>query len=231
VGMAKSEGVTEEDVVSVFEALKKKAGELGEGKTEAEYKAAAMAVLRKHGVPKDEAKKIVSFIAGKVAAQGEKPEGKKPEGKLAQKKGQGEKPEGKKPEGKLAQKKGQGEKPEGKKPEGKLAQKKGQGEKPEGKKPEGKLAQKKGQGEKPKEPKWVSVVKAEFKEADTDRSGEVDVAEFTAALAGAGMPQEVVDMIKGMIEEAGLQSFDLKEALDVTGKLLAHAKKEFGAEP
>jgi len=198
VDMAKSEGVTEEDVVSVFEALKKKAGELGEGKTEAEYKAAAMAVLRKHGIPKDEAKKIVSFIAGKVAAQGEKPEGKKPEGK---------------------------------KPEGKLAQKKGQGEKPEGKKPEGKLAQKKGQGEKPKEPKWVSVVKAEFKEADTDKSGEVDVAEFTAALAGAGMPQEVVDMIKGMIEEAGLQSFDLKEALDVTGKLLAHAKKEFGAEP
>jgi len=182
--MAKSEGVTEEDVVSVFEALKKKAGELGEGKTEAEYKAAAMAVLRKHGVPKDEAKKIVSFIAGKVAAQGEKPEGEKPEGK-----------------------------------------------KPEGKKPEGKLAQKKGQGEKPKEPKWVSVVKAEFKEADTNKSGEVDGAEFTAALAGAGMPQEVVDMIKGMIEEAGLQSFDLKEALDVTGKLLAHAKKEFGAEP
>jgi len=174
VGMAKSEGVTEEDVVSVFEALKKKAGELGEGKTEAEYKAAAMAVLRKHGIPKDEAKKIVSFIAGKVAAQGEKPEGKKPEGKLAQKKGQ---------------------------------------------------------GEKPKEPKWVSVVKAEFKEADTNKSGEVDGAEFTAALAGAGMPQEVVDMIKGMIEEAGLQSFDLKEALDVTGKLLAHAKKEFGAEP
>jgi hypothetical protein len=106
VSMAKDEGVTEEDVVSVFEALKKKAGELGEGKTEAEYKAAAMAVLRKHGVPKDAAKKIVGFIAGKVAAQGEKPEAK-----LAQKKRQGEKPEAK-----LAQKKRQGEKPEGEKP-------------------------------------------------------------------------------------------------------------------
>jgi hypothetical protein len=45
------------------------------------------------------------------------------------------------------------------------------------------------------------------------------------------MPQKAIDMIKGMIEADGQESFDVKEALDVTGKLLAHAKKEFDAEP